>query len=145
VIAAPSGQPGVTSTPTLPDLTLTMFEGVSSVQLGADGTISANYVIRVKNSGGQACGQFRVGVLLPSGAITTFDVPGLAVGQEFPIANGSLQVTFNSPGVTRILVTVDDQNVVTESSESNNQAYKDITVNPGIPTSTPQPTITPGG
>ncbi len=137
-------QPGVTATPTLPDLTLTLFEGVSSVQLGPDGTIQANYVIRVKNSGGQACGQFRVGVLLPNGTITTFDVPGLAVGQEYPIANGSLQVTFNTPGVTRILVTVDDQNVVTESNEANNQAYKDITVNPGIPTATPQPTATTG-
>lgn len=144
-VTPPPTQPGVTSTPTLPDLTLTMFEGVSSVQLGPDGTIQATYVVRVKNIGGQMSGQFRMAVLLPNGTITTFDVPGLNAGQEFLVPSSGLVVTFNSPGVTRILITVDDQNVVPESNESNNQAYKDITVNPGIPTSTPQATITPGG
>jgi WD40 repeat protein len=134
--------PGVTSTPTLPDLRLSMLEGVSSVQLGANGTAQAIYIIRVVNSGGQASGQFRMAVLKPDGQVDYYDVPSLSPGQELQVPSNGLTVTFTTPGVTRILVTVDDQNVVAESNESNNQAYKDITVNPGPPTITPPPTAT---
>jgi len=58
------------------------------------------------------------------------------------VPSNGLTVTFTTPGVTRILVTVDDQNVVAESNEGNNQAYKDITVNAGRRTVTPPPTAT---
>ncbi len=61
--------PGTTSTPTLPDLRLSMLEGVSNVQLGATGTAQAIYVIRVTNSGGRASSQFRIAVLKPDGQV----------------------------------------------------------------------------
>ncbi len=138
----PPTVPGTTSTPTLPDLRLSMLEGVSNVQLGATGTAQAIYIIRVTNSGGRASSQFRLAVLKPDGQVETFDVPGLNPGQEFQVPSNGLTVTFTTPGVTRILVTVDDQNVVAESNEGNNQAYKDITVNAGPPTVTPPPTAT---
>lgn len=137
--------PGITVTPTLPDLTLSLFEGVTTVQLGPDGTAQATYVIRVKNIGGQPCGAFRMAVLQPDGQVATLNVGGLAPGQELQVPSGGLTVTFNTPGVTRLLVTVDDQNSVIESNEGNNQAYKDITVLAGPPTITPAATITPGG
>jgi WD40 repeat protein len=133
-------EPGTTSTPTLPDLRLSMLEGVSQIQLGADGTAQATYIISVINSGGQASGQFRMAVLKPNGTVDYFDVPGLNPNQEFQVPSGGLTVTFNTPGVTRLLVTVDDQNVILESSEGNNQAYRDITVAPGPATITPPPT-----
>jgi WD40 repeat protein len=134
--------PGVTSTPTLPDLRLSMLEGASSVQLGANGTAQAIYVIRVINSGGRTSAQFRLAVLKPDGQVEYYDVPGLNPGQEYQVPSNGLTVTFTTPGVTRILVTVDDQIVVAESNEGNNQAYKDITVNPGPATIAPQPTAT---
>jgi WD40 repeat protein len=138
----PPTEPGTTSTPTLPDLRLNMLEGVSQIQLGADGTAQATYIISVINSGGQASGQFRTAVLKPNGTVEYFDVPGLNPGQEFQVPSGGLTVTFKTPGVTRLLITVDDQNIILESNEGNNQAYRDITVEPGPPTITPPPTET---
>lgn len=137
-------QPGVTATPSLPDLTLTMLEGVSQIQLGATGTAQATYIIRVKNNGGQTSNQFRLAVLKPDATVEYFDVPGLNPGQEFQVPSGGLTVTFSTPGVTRLLVTVDDLNAVIESNENNNQAYRDITVLAGPPTLTPPPSATPG-
>jgi WD40 repeat protein len=141
-VTPPPTVPGTTPTPTLPDLRLSLLEGVSQVQLNANGTAQAIYVIRVTNGGGQASGPFRVAILKPDGTVDHYDVPGLNPSQEYQVPPNGLTVTFTTPGVTRILVTVDDQNAVAESNESNNQAYKDITVNPGPPTITPPPTAT---
>jgi hypothetical protein len=143
---APPTQAGATSTPTLPDLSLSMLEGARDIQLSTTGTAQATYIIRIVNSGGQAAGQFNVGVLLPNGTIQDLGiVAGLTPGQEIQIPSGGLNVTFDSPGIKRLLVTVDTNNTVAESNESNNQAYLDITVNPNPtpPTATPAPTITP--
>ncbi len=136
-------QPGTTATPTLPDLTLSLLEGVSQVQLDATGHAQATYIIRVRNNGGTTSNQFRVAILKPDGQVAYYDVPGLSPGQEFQVPSSGLAVTFTTPGVTRILVTVDDQNSVVESNESNNQAYKDITVIAGPATYTPVPTAGP--
>jgi hypothetical protein len=139
-VVPPPTLPGMTATPTLPDLFLTMLEGVSGVQLGPDGSAQANFAMRVSNGGGQAAGPFRVAVLKPNGTVDYFNVPGLAPGQTVDVpAPGGFIVVFNAPGVARILVTVDDQNAVAESNEANNQAYRDVVVNPGPPTSTPPP------
>ncbi|MBN1679930.1 MAG: SH3 domain-containing protein [Anaerolineae bacterium] len=124
-------QPGATSTPTLPDLQLTTLEGVQVIDLDASGKATATYVIRVRNNGGQASGQFRIAVALPDGGTQLLDVPGLNTQQEFEVPSGGLNVTFASPGTKRLLVTVDSDNNVAESNESNNQAYIDVTVNPG--------------
>jgi hypothetical protein len=133
-------------TPSLPDLTLSMLEGVSNILLGPDGTAQATYIIRVKNNGGVLSGQFRIAVAQPNGQTVTFDVPGLNPGQEFQVPSAGLVVNFNTstPAQTQILVTVDDLNTIVESNESNNQAYKSITVSPSGPTNTPQPTIATG-
>ena len=140
-ITPPPTQPGTTATPTLPDLFLTLLEGVSEIQLGASGTAQANFAMQVRNGGGQATGPFRVAVLKPDGQRDYFNVPGLASGQTADVpAPGGFIVVFNTPGVARILVTVDDQNVIAESNEANNQAYRDVVVNPGPATSTPPPT-----
>lgn len=138
--------PVATSTPALPDLMLSMLEGVSSIQLGPDGTAQATYIIRVKNNGGVVSGQFRIAVAQPNGQIATYDVPGLNPGQEFQVPSAGLVVTFNTstPAQTQLLVTVDDLNTIIESNENNNQAYKTITVSPGVATNTPQPTIATG-
>ncbi|HVO70471.1 MAG TPA: CARDB domain-containing protein [Aggregatilineaceae bacterium] len=136
--------PGATATPTLPDLTLSLLEGPSDVTLGPDGTVQATYVIRVKNIGGQTSGQFRMAVLKPDGTVATFNVLGLNPGQEPQVPNEGVTVIFNTPGIARILVTVDDQNAVAESNELNNQAYKDVTVIPAPATATAAPTNTPG-
>ncbi|MBI5960683.1 MAG: SH3 domain-containing protein [Chloroflexi bacterium] len=135
-----------TTTPTLPDLTLSMFEGVTNIQLGPDGTAQATYIIRVKNVGGVLSGQFRIAIAQPNGQTVTYDVPGLNPNQEFQVPSSGLTVTFNSstPTQTQILVTVDDQNTIVESNENNNQAYKSITVSPGPATNTPQATIATG-
>ncbi len=130
--------PGITSTPTLPDLVFSMFEGVTDLTLGIDGTAQATYIIRVKNQGGQMSGQFVMAVALPSGDINTFDVPGLNPGQEFQVPSTGLNITYNKPGATRLLLTVDFNNVVAESNEGNNQTYKDIVVNPAPATQAPQ-------
>ena len=127
-------QPGTTATPTLPDLQFSLLEGVSEIQLGPDGTAQATYIIEIRNNGGQPTGQFRMAVARPTGQIEYYDVPGLNPGQTFRVPSNGLQVTFNTPGVVRLLVTVDPDNIVLESNELNNQAYRDITVNPG-----PQP------
>lgn len=140
---SPPTQPGVTVTPTLPDLRLSLLEGPSSVQLGPDSTFTANYVVEVENIGGQASGPFRVAILMPDGSVQYFDVLGLNPSQRSLVPTSGLRVTFTAPGVLRLLVTVDDLNQVFEGNESNNQAYRDITVNPGAATWTPQPTHTP--
>lgn len=138
----PPTLPGATATPTLPDLRLSLLEGPSSVQLGADGTFLATYVIEVENTGGQPSGAFRVGIVLPDGSTVTENVLNLGAQSRTLVPLGGLPVTFTTPGIRRILVTVDDLNQVTESNETNNQAYRDITVNPGPATHTPQPTNT---
>jgi hypothetical protein len=138
-VTPPPTQPGTTATPTLPDLRLSLFEGVGEVTLGADGTIQSTYIIQVQNAGGQAAGPFRVAVLKPDGTIEYFDVSGLNPGGMVQVPTSGLTITFRTPGVTRILVTVDDQNVAVESNEGNNQAYRDITVIAGPPTITPVP------
>jgi subtilase family serine protease len=112
---------------------------VGEVTLGADGTIQSTYIIQVQNAGGQAAGPFRVAVLKPDGTIEYFDVSGLNPGGMVQVPTSGLTITFRTPGVTRILVTVDDQNVAVESNEGNNQAYRDITVIAGPPTITPVP------
>ncbi len=143
-VTPPPTQPGTTATPTLPDLFLTMLQGVSEIQLGPSGTAQANFAMQVRNGGGQAAGPFRVAVLKPDGTVDYFNVPGLAPGQIVDVpAPGGFIVVFNAPGVARILVTVDDQNAVAESNEANNQVYRDVVVNPGPPTSAPPPTNTP--
>lgn len=140
-VTPPPTQPGTTITPTPPDLFLTLLEGVSEIQLGAGGIAQANFAMQVRNGGGQNAGPFRVAVLKPDGQMDYFNVPGLAPGQTVDVpAPGGFIVVFNTPGVARILVTVDDQNVVAESNEANNQAYRDVAVNPGPATSTPPPT-----
>ncbi len=140
-VTPPPTQPGTTATPTLPDLFLTLLEGVSEIQLGASGTAQANFAMQVRNGGGQAAGPFRVAVLKPDGTVDYFNVPGLSPGQTVDVpAPGGFIVVFNTPGVARILVTVDDQNAVGESNEANNQAYRDVVVNPGPTTITPPPT-----
>ncbi len=136
--------PGVTNTPTLPDLRLSLLEGPAEITLNERGTAQGTYIIEVQNRGGQASRQFRIAVLMPSGEVRTFDVPGLNPNQTFRVPSDGLTVTFNSPGFTRVLVTVDDTNRVTESDETNNQAYRDIRVQYGPPTLTPvAPTNTP--
>ncbi len=139
-------QPGTTATPTLPDLYMTLFEGVTQVQLGADGTAQANFAVRVTNGGGTAAGPFRVAVLKPDSQVDYYNVPGLGAGQSADVPSpGGLFVTFKSPGVANVIVTVDDQNTILESNETNNQAYRTITVLAGPPTNTPQaqPTAIP--
>lgn len=139
----PPTQPGITVTPTLPDLFVPLFEGVAQLQLGADGTAQANFVIQVRNAGGQTAGPFRVRVDKPDGQIDYFNVPGLAPGQTADVPGpGGLIVVFRTPGIARIIVTVDDQNAVGESDEGNNQVYRDVIVNPGPATNTP-PAPTP--
>ncbi|MBP8972555.1 MAG: hypothetical protein KBH93_01655 [Anaerolineae bacterium] len=145
-VTPPPTQPGTTATPTLPDLFLTLLEGVSEIQLGANGTAQANFAMQVRNGGGQATGPFRVAVLKPDGQTDYFNVPGLAPGQTVDVpAPGGFIVVFNTPGVARILVTVDDQNAIAESNEANNQAYRDVVVTPGPATNPPPlvPTNTP--
>ncbi|RPI99474.1 MAG: hypothetical protein EHM39_06455, partial [Chloroflexi bacterium] len=137
-VTPPPTVPGATSTPTLPDLVFSMFEGVNSLTLGIDGTAQATYIIRVRNQGGQMSQQFIIAVALPSGQIQNFDVPGLNPGQEFQVPSTGLNVTFNKPGATRLVLTVDANNVVAESNEANNQTYKDIVVNPAPASVTPE-------
>ncbi|WP_119067547.1 CARDB domain-containing protein [Aggregatilinea lenta] len=150
-------QPGATATPTLPDLRLSVLDGPRDITLGADGKAQATYNIAVRNDGGQTSGQFNLAVALPTGQIQDLGVvAGLAGGQQVSVPSGGLVVTFDSPGIKRLLVTVDQNNVVAESNESNNQAYLDITVNgTAQPASSnnqqngqsvaalPQPTLTP--
>lgn len=123
-------QPGTTATPTLPDLQLSLLEAPTEVQLGPDGTVTERVLIRVTNNGGRTSAQFRLAVLLPDGSQRVYDVPGLNPNQEFQVPSEGVPVVLDTPGVARVLVTVDDQNVVAESNESNNQAYRDITVLP---------------
>ena len=123
-------QPGATATPTLPDLRLSALDGPRDITLGVDGKAQATYTIAVRNDGGQTSGQFNIAVALPSGQIQDLGVvAGLASGQQVQVPSGGLVVTFDSPGIKRLLVTVDQNNIVAESNESNNQAYLDITVN----------------
>jgi WD40 repeat protein len=123
-------QPGTTATPTLPDLVFSLFEGVTDLTLGADGTMQATYVIEVKNQGGQASGQFRMAVAKPNGELEYFDVPGLNAGQSYRVPSNGLTITFDTPGIVRMVGTVDVDNTVAEGNENNNQTYIDITVNP---------------
>ncbi|MBN1201717.1 MAG: hypothetical protein JXJ20_07675 [Anaerolineae bacterium] len=125
----PPTEPGETPTPTLPDLRLSALEGPLAIDLGDDGTTTAIYTIRVINVGGQPSGQFNVGIALPTGEIKDLGlVASLDPNQSVQIPSGGLEVVFDSPGIKRLLVTVDVNNVVTESDEANNQAYLDITV-----------------
>ena len=150
-------QPGATATPTPPDLRLSMLDGPREITLGADGKAQATYNIAVRNDGGQTSGQFHVAVALPNGQIQDLGlVAGLSGDQQVSVPSGGLVVTFDSPGIKRLLVTVDPDNIAAESNESNNQAYLDITVNgSAAPASSsnqpnsqavaalPQPTLTP--
>jgi len=130
-------QPGVTATPGPADLVLTQLAGVQTVELGPDGTVRATYVIRIKNIGGQTATQFDVDVQLPDGQIQTVGlVASLAPNQEIEFPAGGLNVTFNAPGVQRLLVALDPRNVVAESDENNNKAYMDITVTGSLPVET---------
>ncbi|NLX11965.1 MAG: hypothetical protein GXY36_20145 [Chloroflexi bacterium] len=138
-------QPNATAAPTLPDLVVGVLEGPRDITLGDDGTALATYVIIVRNNGTQTAGQFNVAVALPNGSIQDLgSISSLSPGQEVQIPAGGLQVTFDSPGVKRLLVTVDTSNTVAENSETNNQTYIDITVSgpqspptPSLPTSEP--------
>lgn len=129
--------PGTTATPTQPDLYLTRLEGATTLDLGIDGQARSTYLIDVTNSGGQTAGPFVLGILMPDGSVQNLDVPGLYPGQTLRVPNNGLEVTFVSPGVKRLLVTVDSTNTVAESNEGNNQAYIDISINPGPITAVP--------
>ncbi len=128
----PPTQPGATATPTPPDLRLSVLDGPRDVTLDASGTVNATYIIRVRNYGGQPAGQFNMAAaVLGQQPRDLGIVSGLGPGQEVEVPAGGLTVTFNTPGLTRLLVTVDTGNTVAESDEGNNQAYIDINVNPG--------------
>ncbi|MEL7672419.1 MAG: CARDB domain-containing protein [Chloroflexota bacterium] len=129
----PPTQPGATTTPAPPDLRLSVLEGPRDVTLDASGTIPATYIIRVRNYGGTPAGQFSMAAaVLGQQPRDLGIVSGLAPGQEVEVPAGGLTVTFNTPGLTRLLVTVDTGNTVAEGDEGNNQAYLDINVNPGV-------------
>ncbi|MCC6799137.1 MAG: hypothetical protein IT325_03415, partial [Anaerolineae bacterium] len=129
----PPTQPGATATPAPPDLRLSVLEGPRDVTLDASGAISATYIIRVRNNGGTAAGQFNMAAAVLGQQPRDLGlVAGLAPGQEVEVPAGGVTVTFDTPGLTRLLVTVDTGNMVAESDEGNNQAYLDINVNPGV-------------
>lgn len=152
----PPTQPGATATPAPPDLRLSVLEGPRDVTLDAGGTAQATYIIRVRNYGGLPAGQFNVAAaLLGQPPRDLGIVASLGPGQEVEIPAGGVNMTFNTPGLTRLLVTVDTGNTVAEMDEGNNQAYIDINVNPGAmalqalppaqeaPTQAPPPTNPP--
>jgi len=125
-------QAGATATPTPPDLRLSVLEGPREVTLDAGGTAQATYIVRVRNFGGLPAGQFNVAAaVLGQQSRDLGIVSGLGPGQEVEIPAGGVTMTFDTPGLTRLLVTVDTGNTVAESDEGNNQAYLDINVNPG--------------
>jgi len=128
----PPTQPGATATPTPPDLRLSVLDGPRDVTLDPGGSIQATYIIRVRNYGGTPAGQFSMAAAVLGQASKDLGiVSGLAPGQEVEVPAGGVTMTFDTPGLTRLLVSVDTGNTVAESDESNNQAYIDINVNPG--------------
>lgn len=138
----PPTQPGATATPAPPDLRLSVLEGPREVTLDAGGTAQATYIIRVRNYGGQPAGQFNVAAaVLGQQPRDLGIVSSLGPGQEVEIPAGGVTMTFNTPGLTRLLVTVDTGNTVAESDEGNNQAYLDINVNPGVQALQPLPQV----
>ena len=121
----------IPSTPTLPDLQLSVLAGPTELILGAGDTIKANFQIQVINKGGRVSDAFRIAVLKPDGTAASYDVPGLEPGDTYDLEGpGGPVIEFTLPGVNRILVTVDDQYQVLESNEANNQAYLDVTIRP---------------
>ena len=135
----PPTEPGTTATPTLPDLRLSLLEGPTDIVLGPNGQFQTTYVIEVENTGGQPAPTFNLSVLRPDGTVENFDVYGLIPGQRSLVPASGLPITFDGPGVLRLLVTVDNTNIVAESNEANNQAYLDIRVEYGQATYTPVP------
>lgn len=153
---APPTQPGATATPAPPDLRLSVLEGPRDITLDAGGTAQATYLIRVRNFGGLPAGQFNVAAALLGRQPQDLGiVASLGPGQEVEIPAGGITMAFDTPGLTRLLVTVDTGNTVAEADEGNNQAYLDINVNPGAmalqalppveeaPTQAPPPTAAP--
>jgi hypothetical protein len=110
------------------DLVALNPSGLATVELGAENTATAIYVLVIRNGGGRESGPFKVQIVLPGGQQLIESVTTLAPGATVSVPVNNLTVTFNAPGPQRVLYQADFENVVTESDEGNNIAWLDVNV-----------------
>src|SRR5579859_4205255 len=138
--------PTFTSTPVLPNLTITsvLVPSTTVVLDPVQHLASVPFTIKVANIGQADAPVFQVAVLLPDGTrfVGTTNII-LAKGADVEL---TITTIFSKEGPQHVTIIADSGNQVVESNESNNLAFKDMTVVLATvegATATTTPTATP--
>lgn len=118
----------------LPDLKPELFLNKTVAPTGA--SVVEGFVI-VKNNGGVAAPASVLSITGPvdaNGVAVDYSVPSISAGSSATINLST--ITFNSPGGGFVCATVDPENAISESNESNNESCRNMFVvygnNPGV-------------
>lgn len=125
----PTNTPIPTSTPipSRPNLDVPNIGGERNLQLGADGTVSQQYGVTIRNRGGAINQQFANIVRVSPGDVE-YDLGVVAgLGQNESI-NLTITLTFDQPGIYTVRVITDSDNQITEDSETDNIAIIEVSV-----------------
>lgn len=111
------------------NLLVTNISGPTTLSLGGNPTVAANYSVTITNLGGSAAGAFNNTIAVnPGGSPIQLAVVGNLLPGESIILNST--VSFNSAQMFTIIVVADSDNQVPEISEVDNTGTLVVTVNP---------------
>jgi hypothetical protein len=130
----PGVTPSVTLTPTLTPTPLQPNIVINSVATSSTTVIldpvqqlaTVPFVIQVANTGQAPAPVFQVTVRLPNGTSTSINTTIVLAPQAS--TEITVNATFNAEGPQRVIIIADSSNVVIESNEQDNVAFKDMTV-----------------
>ncbi len=120
--------PSSTATPVLPNLVITSVATTSTTVVldPVQHLATVPFVVTVANTGDAPAPVFQIAIDTPGGprvSLMTTEILAPKTERQY-----TLNVTFTSEGPQRVTVIADSSNVVMESNESDNVAFKDMTV-----------------
>ena len=117
-----------TPTPLLPNLVISAIEttGSTIVLDPVQKLATVPFIVKVDNMGSAPAPVFQVTINLPAGK--TFGVKTTAILQPNGQAELTIPVTFSNAGPQHVVAIADSTNVVVESNENDNVAFRDVNV-----------------